>query len=192
MMRIFAAITHHKISQNTYKTKGSCIGNMWLILLRQTNTWDMVFHMGSTTISDLTQSGQVTHICFSEPCHHWFRPWLGAIIWTNDCLLLIGSLGFSEIWIKISKFSHLKTLSAKRRNFVLAWIYTHMAFSMLSTWHLCHDNSGSWLLVYTNIINTDNGKIILDYRHPILYQVYEHIREPNARNHCARRCPNTL
>ena len=149
---------------------------------------------GFYCISDLTHSGQVTHICFSKLGHHWSREWLDAIIWTNDCLLLIGSLGFSEIWIKVSKFSHLKTLSAKRRNFVSAWIYTHMAFSMLSTWHLCHDNSRSWLLAYKNMIDTDHSinKLRLQTSHPISSAMFKYIQQPNVGNHCACRCPNNL
>ena len=60
------------------------------------------------------------HICVSN------QTTTQAIIWTDDGILLIGTLGtnFSEILIEILSFSfqkmHLKVLSAKWRPFCLS------------------------------------------------------------------------
>ena len=78
----------------------------------------------------LTYWGRVTHICVSKLTIIGSDNGLSpdrrqAIIWTNDGLLLIGSLGtnFSEILIEILTFSfkkmRLKVSSAKRRPFCL-------------------------------------------------------------------------
>ena len=50
----------------------------------------------------LTHWGRVTHLCVTNPGHHWRH----AIIWTNAGLLLTGSLetNFSEILIEIYTF----------------------------------------------------------------------------------------
>ena len=81
-------------------------------------------------ISPLTHWGRVTHMCVGNltiiGADNGLSPGRRqAIIWTNTEILLIGPLGtnFSEILITIEAFSfkkmHLKTLSAKWREFCL-------------------------------------------------------------------------
>ena len=78
----------------------------------------------------LTHWGRVTHICISKlTIIGWVNglspAWRQAIIWTNEGILLIRTLGtnFSEILSEIHSFSfkkmHLKMLSAKWRLFCL-------------------------------------------------------------------------
>ena len=80
------------------------------------------YHPLSTV--DLTHWGRATHICVSKltiiGSDYDLSPGRRqAIIWTNDEMLLIGTLGtnLSEILSKIDTFSfkrmHLKTSSAK-------------------------------------------------------------------------------
>ena len=85
----------------------------WLSLLR---------HLCVTQLWCLTHWGRVTHICVSKLTIIGRRQ---AIIWTNDGISLIGSLGtnFREILVEILTFSfkkmHLKISSAKWRPFCL-------------------------------------------------------------------------
>ena len=92
----------------------------WLSLLR---------HLCVTQLWCLTHWGRVTHICVSKLTIIGRRQ---AIIWTNDGILLIGSLGtnFSEILVEIITFSfkkmHLKISSVKWRPFCLGLnVLTH-------------------------------------------------------------------
>ena len=78
----------------------------------------------------LTHWGQVTHICVNKLAiigsdNGLLPGWHQAIIWTNDGILLTGTLGtnLSEILSEIHTFSfkkmHLKMTSAKWRPFCL-------------------------------------------------------------------------
>ena len=89
-----------------------------------------------------TRWGRVTHICVSKltiiGSDNGLSPGLGqAIIWTNDGILLIWTLGtnFSEILSEIHIFSfkkiHLKMSSGKRQPFCLS-------LNVLLLWHHCY------------------------------------------------------
>ena len=99
---------------------------LWIIILDNYRLAQWVFPV----VTVLTHWGRVTHICVSKLTTIGSDNGLSpgrrqAIIWTNDGILLIRTLGtnFSEILSEIQSFSfkkmHLKMSSAKWRLFRL-------------------------------------------------------------------------
>ena len=70
----------------------------------------------------------------------WFWCWCQAIIYTNAGISLIGSLGtnFSEIWIKIPKFSFKKISSSEWGLFCADLDLLSCIFSRYTSWVWLH------------------------------------------------------
>ena len=108
MSKRFHSPANYSLSPCPLVTWSNTQGNNMYLLRKH---WRLIFPF-HVLINSLTHWGQVTHICVGK---------LTTINWTNDGILLIGSLGsnFSEILVGIQTFSikkmHLKMSSAKWR-----------------------------------------------------------------------------
>ena len=115
------------------------------------------FHLGSSG-NTLTHWGQVTYICISEltiGSDNGLPPGRRqVIIWPNDGILLIGSLGtnLSQILIKIYKFSfkkkHWKMLSGK-------WRPTCLGLIVLTNYEWTEGTASTFLI--TDVQNSPNS-----------------------------------
>ena len=134
----------------------SMLGNKYFKCDRIQLLWEVSAYGANLYIPQascqLSHWGRVTHICVSKLTIIGSDNALSpdrrqAIIWTNDGILLIGTLGtnFSEILIEIHAFSlkkmHLKMSSEKRRPFCLGLnvlnLYNHhQSVDVRSEWSI--------------------------------------------------------
>ena len=116
--------------ENPLHFYNSCSLNLRKTCSKTLSKHDFILNWNSFSLRYLTHWGRVTHICVSKLTITGLDNGLSpehrqAMIWTNDGILLIGTLGtnFSEILSEIHTLSfmkmHLKTSSAKRRPFCL-------------------------------------------------------------------------